>query len=78
VFRYAAQTGRATYNPAADMQGVLKSRKVVHRAALSGDELPEFMQTLMRADIDTVTKLALQFTILTAAWAGGDMDGDQP
>jgi hypothetical protein len=29
------------------MQGVLKSRKVVHRAALSGDELPEFMQALI-------------------------------
>ena len=70
VFRYAVQTGRATYNPAADMQGVLKSRKVVHRAALSGDELPEFMQALMRADIDTATKLALQFTILTAARSG--------
>ncbi|CAK8722987.1 MAG: Phage integrase family protein [Candidatus Electronema aureum] len=70
VFGYAVQTGRATYNPAADMQGVLKSRKVVHRAALSGDELPEFMQTLMRADIDTATKLALQFTILTAARSG--------
>ncbi len=70
VFRYAVQSGKATYNPAADMQGVLKSRKVVHRAALSSDELPEFMQSLMRADIDIATKLALQFTILTAARSG--------
>ena len=70
VFRYAVQSGKATYNPAADMQGVLKSRKVVHRAALSSDELPEFMQALMRADIDIATKLALQFTILTAARSG--------
>jgi integrase len=70
VFRYAVQTGRATYNPAADMRGALKSRKVIHRPALSGDELPEFMQALMRADIDIATKLALQFTILTAARSG--------
>ncbi len=28
VFRYAIQTGRATYNPAADMKGVWKSRPV--------------------------------------------------
>jgi len=30
VFRYAIQTGRATYNPAADMQGVLKTKTVEH------------------------------------------------
>ncbi|MGR0480940.1 MAG: tyrosine-type recombinase/integrase [Candidatus Electronema sp. V4] len=75
VFRYAVQTGKATYNPAADMRGALKSRKVIHRAALSGDELPEFMQALMRADIDTATKLALQFTILTAARSGETRGG---
>jgi len=27
VFRYAIQTGRATYNPATDLQGTLKTRK---------------------------------------------------
>ena len=46
VFRYAIQTGRATYNPAADMKGVLKTRKVEHRAAISRDELPEFLKKL--------------------------------
>jgi len=70
VFRYAVQTGKADYNPAADMQGVLKSRKVVHRAALSRDEMPEFLKALSGADIHTNTKLALQFTILTAVRSG--------
>ena len=28
VFRFAIQTGRATYNPAADMRGALKAKKV--------------------------------------------------
>ncbi len=70
VFRYAVQTGKATYNPAADMQGALKSRKVVHRAALSQEEMPEFMRTLAQSDIDITTKAALRFTILTAARSG--------
>ena len=70
VFRYAVQTGKATYNPAADMQGVLKARKTVHRPALSREEMPEFMRTLAQADIDITTKAALRFTILTAARSG--------
>src|SRR5215208_3259370 len=43
VYRYAIQTGRTTYNPAADLAGSLKTRKVTHRAALSRAELPEFL-----------------------------------
>jgi hypothetical protein len=35
VYRYAIQTGRATYNLAADLAGSLKTGKVTHRAALS-------------------------------------------
>ena len=70
VFRYAIQTGRATYNPAADMRGVLISRKVVHHPMIKPAELPEFLQALTTSDIHTTTKLALQFTILTAARSG--------
>lgn len=70
VFRYAVQTGKATYNPASDMKDVLKTRKVVHRAALSRDEMPEFLRALSVADIHDTTKLALQFTILTAVRSG--------
>jgi integrase len=70
VLRYAVQTGRATYNPAADMRGVLKTRKVVHRAALGREEMPDFLRNLTKADIHATTKLALKFTILTAARSG--------
>lgn len=70
VLRYAVQTGLATYNPAAEMRGVLKTRKVTHRAALDVKDLPEFLQKLRDGDIHTTTKLALQFTILTAARSG--------
>ena len=70
VLRYAVQAGLATYNPAADMKGVLKTRKVGHRAALSREEMPDFLRNLTKADIHITTKLALKFTILTAARSG--------
>jgi integrase len=70
VFRYAVQTGRSTYNPATEMRGVVKSRKVQHHPMIPPDELPEFLQNLTKADIHTITKLAIQFTILTAARSG--------
>jgi integrase len=49
------------------MKGVLKTRKVKHMTALCREELPEFLRTLSSGDIHTTTKLALQFTMLTAA-----------
>jgi len=70
VLRYAVQTGKAAYNPASEMRGVLKSRKVQHRAALLADDLPEFLKTLSKGDLHITTKLALQFVILTATRSG--------
>jgi integrase len=70
VFRYAVQTGKATFNPAGDMQGVLKTRKAKHMAAVSRAELPIFMKALRDGDLHINTKLALQFLILTAARSG--------
>ncbi len=70
VFRFAIQTGRATYNPAADMHGALKAKKVQHHTMTPPEELPEFLQTLTKSDIHPTTKLAIRFTILTAARSG--------
>ena len=70
VCRYAVQTGMAMYNPAADMRGVLKTRRVVHRAALQENELPEFLQILHSSNEHIITKAALLFTIHTAARTG--------
>ena len=70
VFRYAVQTGRATFNPAADMKGVRKTRKVKNHAMIDPAELPALLQALTASDIHTTTRLALQFTILTAARTG--------
>ena len=70
VLRYAVQTGKAAYNPASEMRGVLKTRKVQHRAALLADDLPEFLKKLSAGDLHITTKLALQFVILTATRSG--------
>lgn len=70
VFRYAVQSGKATYNPASDMRGVLKSRKVKHHSMVQPSEFPELLRNLTKSDIHITTKLALQFTILTAARSG--------
>jgi len=70
VCRYAVQTGRATFNPAADMRGVLKAKKVQHHPMISPEDLPGFLRALSCGDIHTTTKHAIQFTILTAARSG--------
>lgn len=70
VFRYAIQTGRATYNPAADMKGALKAKKVTHHTMIPPEEMPLFLKTLSGGDIHIITKLAIQFTILTATRSG--------
>lgn len=67
IYMYAIRTGRATVNPAASLKGSLKTRKVAHHAALSLDELPEFLSRLSKAKIHITTRLGLKFLILTAA-----------
>ncbi len=71
VFRYAVQTGLATYNPAADMQGVLKSKPVEHLPAVFNKELGQLLRDINASKrIHITTKLALQFTALTACRSG--------
>ncbi len=70
VFRFAVHTGRATYNPAADMRGALKAKKVQHHTMIPPEELPLFLQAMAKGDIHPTTKSAIQFTILTAARSG--------
>lgn len=47
VFAYAIASGRARHNPAAELDGALAPRpKVQHFAALSADEMPDFLRAL--------------------------------
>jgi integrase len=71
VFRYAVQTGRATYNPAAEMQGVLKAKPVQHLPAVFERNLAKLLQDIANnPKLHVTTKLALQFTAITACRSG--------
>jgi integrase len=66
VFRYAIATGRAKYDPSADLRGALKSpgRPRGHKA-MSLDEVPSFLNSLSTYDGDPRTRLALRLAVLT-------------
>lgn len=65
IFRYAIATGRTERYRAADLRGVLKTRKSVSFASLEAKELPEFFSRLESYDGDLQIKLALMFLVLT-------------
>jgi integrase len=86
VFRYAVHAGRLKTNPAADLRGVLKTRKVKHRPAMSRDALPGFLAKLDAYDGDPITKLGLRLLLLTfvrtkelrfATWDEFDLDAGE-
>ena len=71
IFRYSIQTGRATYNPAADMKGALKTKTVNHHPALFDQELAKLLKDITsNQSIHTTTKLALYFNVLTGCRSG--------
>ena len=65
VFRYAIQTGRANFNPAAELKGVLKTRKVQHVASIPPSELPGMINAIEGYDGHPITKYALKLLLLT-------------
>jgi len=65
VFRYAVQTGRASFNPSAELAGVLMTRKVQHRAALSREALPDFVKQLEAYPGSPEVKQALKLLMLS-------------
>lgn len=87
IFQYAIQTSRATYNPAADLVGVVKSVKVVPRLAMTQKELGPFLRELDNFDrIKPVTKLGLKLLVHTfvrpgemrgALWEEFDLDAKE-
>ncbi|HEY0179821.1 MAG TPA: integrase arm-type DNA-binding domain-containing protein [Dokdonella sp.] len=70
VFRYAVNTNRATFNPAADLRGVLKTRKVTHLAAMPREELPDFLRKLETYDGRPETRIGLRLLALTFVRTG--------
>ena len=71
VFAYAIATGRAKYNPASELRGVVKTREVQHRKHLPVDEIPTFLQKLDDNKADSIVTLtALRITLLTFVRTG--------
>lgn len=86
VFSYAVKIGQLESNPASDLSGIIKARKIEHRASLPREELPAFLRDLSTYEERgrTLTKLAIELLILTfvrsqelrlARWAEFDLDG---
>lgn len=65
IFMYAIATGKAERNPVTDLRGALKTPVVKHRAYLKESDLPMYLKRLTAYVGTPLTKLALQFLLLT-------------
>jgi len=65
VFRYAIQTGRAKHNPASELIGVIKTKKVEHRKALPPEQLPAFINAVKNYEGMSSTRNAILLMLLT-------------
>jgi integrase len=67
VFRFGIATGRAVYNPAADLQGAMSTPKATHRPALTtAREFGQFVRDLKAyQSADELTLLATRLAMLT-------------
>lgn len=65
VFRYAIATGRAEYNPAADLQGALKSHKASNYPALTAKSIPALLTKLDAVETSPQNKIAIKLLLFT-------------
>ena len=89
IFRYAIATGRAKYDPSADLRGALTSPgKPRGRKAMPLEEVPNFLSKIASYEGDPRTRLALRLMVLSfvrtaelraACWSEfEDLDGNNP
>lgn len=69
VFRYAAQRGLCTHNPAADLRDILPNADKKHFACIHPSELPELLRA-MEARQPDLSKYAMQLLALTLVRTG--------
>ncbi|MEJ8673430.1 tyrosine-type recombinase/integrase [Chromobacterium amazonense] len=65
IIRFAIQTGRATDNPAINLVGAIRAKKVEHRPALPRGELREFYRRLAAEPLYIPTRIAMHLLMLT-------------
>lgn len=81
VFRYAIVTGRAEYNPAADLTSAMSGHESKHYPFLTVEELPDFFKALSSYTGSPLVVLAACLLILTselrgAFWNEFDLEKD--
>lgn len=69
VFRYAAQRGLCTHNPAADLRDILPSAEEKHHACIHPSELPELLEKIGGLG-ENFTKYAIKLLMLTFVRTG--------
>lgn len=83
VFRYAIATGRAEYNPAADLSSALEVHQSNHFPFLKADEIPEFLNALESYTGSKLVQIATKLLMITgvrtielraALWQEFDLD----
>ena len=72
VCRFAIQQGIATSNPASDLDGIVRQRKVRHRPSLPREELPQFLKALETYNDRgrMLTQYAIKLLLLTFVRSG--------
>ncbi|WJV65983.1 integrase arm-type DNA-binding domain-containing protein [Pectobacteriaceae bacterium CE70] len=70
VFRYAIVTGRAEYNPAADLTSAMSGHESRHYPFLTVEELPDFFKALTGYTGSPLVVLAARLLILTGVRTG--------
>ncbi|GAA3898271.1 tyrosine-type recombinase/integrase [Gibbsiella dentisursi] len=83
VFRYATATGRAEFNPAADLSSALEVHQSNHFPFLNADEIPDFLRALEGYTGSRLVQIATKLLMITgvrtielrtALWQEFDLD----
>lgn len=83
VFRYAIATGRAEYNPAADLSSALEVHQSNHFSFLKAEEIPDFLRALECYTESKLVQIATKLLMITgvrtielcsALWQEFDLD----
>lgn len=83
VFRYAIATGRAEFNPAADLSSALEVHQSNHFPFLKANEIPDFLRALESYTGSRVVQIATKLLMITgvrtielraASWSEFDLD----
>ncbi len=88
IFRYAIASGLAKYNPVPDLRGALKPRLKGHHAAITTDELPDFLKALEKneARMYAPTRILMRLMMLVfvrtselieTPWSEIDLENEQ-